>query len=341
MAVEARYVGTLGRGIWRGVDYNQVSSEGPFLEDFLRARQNGFLALAAGPGFNPAYNPAIAGSQPLTYITQFGGGSLDQRDRPQQHPDRPGRRARRLLPVVAGDAVGAGPRRLLRQLGHLRRRQHHQRRVDRLPRAADRDAPPLQERHLLAGQLHLQQERCPTRTGTAQARFEPFLDNERPGIERMRTRVPRHARAQRQRHLGAAVRRREALARSGRRAGTRWPAAGSSRASCTGRAASRSRSWRRAAPSTAAAARPTTWRSPTADARRDPGAHRHLQAAGRPRLLHRPEGDRSGDRPRRRDRHAQQRRRLRRPGVLQPGRPASSARCSACRSTRRRSSRWT
>ena len=76
MAVEARYVGTLGRGIWRGVDYHQVSAEGPFLEDFLRARQNGFLALAAGQGFNPAFNPALAGSQPLTYITQFGGGSL-------------------------------------------------------------------------------------------------------------------------------------------------------------------------------------------------------------------------------------------------------------------------
>ena len=32
--------------------------------------------MAATGTFAPAYNPALAGSQPLTYITQFGGGSL-------------------------------------------------------------------------------------------------------------------------------------------------------------------------------------------------------------------------------------------------------------------------
>ena len=156
MAVEARYVGTLGRGIWRGVDYNQVSSEGPFLDDFLRARQNGFLALAAGQGFNPAYNPALAGSQPLTYITQFGGGSLTNATvRNNIQTGQAGALADFYL-SSAGAAVAAQARAAFYDnCGHLRRRQHHQRRVDRLPRAADRDAPPLQERHLLAGQLHL------------------------------------------------------------------------------------------------------------------------------------------------------------------------------------------
>ena len=73
---EARYVGTFGRGIWRGVDYNQIDAGGAFLQDFLRARSNGFLALGATGVFDPAYNPAISGSQPLTVIPNFGGGLL-------------------------------------------------------------------------------------------------------------------------------------------------------------------------------------------------------------------------------------------------------------------------
>jgi len=75
-AVEARYIGTFGRGVWRGVDYNQINAGGPFLEDFLRARSNGFLALGATGTFNPAYNPAIPGSQQLTVIPGFSGGLL-------------------------------------------------------------------------------------------------------------------------------------------------------------------------------------------------------------------------------------------------------------------------
>ncbi len=73
-AAEARYVGTFGRGIWRGLDYNQIDAGGAFLQDFLRARSNGYLAQAATGTFNPAYNPNIPGSQPLTVIPSFGGG---------------------------------------------------------------------------------------------------------------------------------------------------------------------------------------------------------------------------------------------------------------------------
>ena len=38
MAVEARYVGTFGRDIWRGTDYNQIQISPEFLADFNRAR---------------------------------------------------------------------------------------------------------------------------------------------------------------------------------------------------------------------------------------------------------------------------------------------------------------
>jgi hypothetical protein len=75
-AAEARYVGTFGRDIWRGIDYNQIDAGGAFLQDFLRARSNGFLALAANGVFDPAYNVNIPGSQPLTVLPSFGGGLL-------------------------------------------------------------------------------------------------------------------------------------------------------------------------------------------------------------------------------------------------------------------------
>ena len=71
MAVEARYVGTRGRDIWRGIDLNQMRITDAFLADFNRARSNGFLAQAAGQAFNPAFNASIAGSQPLTILPTF------------------------------------------------------------------------------------------------------------------------------------------------------------------------------------------------------------------------------------------------------------------------------
>ena len=72
MAVEARYVGSFGRDIWRGIDYNQVQFSPAFLADFNRARSNGYLAQQAGLAFSPVYNPAVSGSQPLTVLPSFG-----------------------------------------------------------------------------------------------------------------------------------------------------------------------------------------------------------------------------------------------------------------------------
>ena len=70
MAVSARYVGTFGRDLLRGLDLNQINAgtNQAFLADFARARNNGYLAQAANGTFSPLYNPAIPGSQPLTYI---------------------------------------------------------------------------------------------------------------------------------------------------------------------------------------------------------------------------------------------------------------------------------
>jgi hypothetical protein len=72
LAGEARYVGNFGRGIWKGVNNNQIQIPQAFLDDFKRARSNGYASVAAGGAFDPAYNPNVPGSQPLTVIPQFG-----------------------------------------------------------------------------------------------------------------------------------------------------------------------------------------------------------------------------------------------------------------------------
>ena len=76
--IEARYVGSHATKLLRGFDVNQedVRSNG-FLADFLKAQQNGNLALATNGVFNPAYNPRLTGSQPLAVFSQlYRGGEL-------------------------------------------------------------------------------------------------------------------------------------------------------------------------------------------------------------------------------------------------------------------------
>jgi hypothetical protein len=72
LAAEARYVGTFGRNIWRGIDFNQIQVSPEFMDDFNRARSNGFLATQAGLAFSPLFNPNVPGSQPLTLLPTLG-----------------------------------------------------------------------------------------------------------------------------------------------------------------------------------------------------------------------------------------------------------------------------
>lgn len=76
---EARYVGNHVVGAYRAFDFNQVLlRDNGFLNDFIRARSNGFLAQAATGVFSPGYNANIAGSQPLTVFPKLTrGGSLN------------------------------------------------------------------------------------------------------------------------------------------------------------------------------------------------------------------------------------------------------------------------
>src|SRR5262249_15064087 len=72
-----RYVGNHGVGEYRSFDYNQVNiNDSGFLGDFLRAQNNGFLALAQFGSFLPNYNAGIPGSQPLTVFPRMPGGGF-------------------------------------------------------------------------------------------------------------------------------------------------------------------------------------------------------------------------------------------------------------------------
>ena len=219
MAVEARYVGTLGRDIWRGIDYNQVVVAGRVprglpagaFERLPRARQR------AAASTRPT-TPAIPGSQPLTYIPQFGGGSLGNATvRTNIQTGQAGALADFYL-QSAGAAVATQARQAFYGNPGIYA-------ADIIINGASTDyhALQLETRRRFKNGLFWQanytfSKSLSDSTGTAQARFEPFLDNARPGIERMRERVPRHARPQRQRDLGAALRRGPSLARSRRRA---------------------------------------------------------------------------------------------------------------------------
>jgi hypothetical protein len=89
------YIGNHGVGLFRAIDVNQLDfTKNGFLADFNRARNNGFLAQATpanAPGcgavgsatqcgiFNPLFNPAISGSQQLTVFPNlFATGGIDQ-----------------------------------------------------------------------------------------------------------------------------------------------------------------------------------------------------------------------------------------------------------------------
>jgi hypothetical protein len=72
---DLRYVGNHGTKLFRGLDINQINfNANGFLADFLRAQANGNLARARNGVFDPSYNSAIPGSQPLTVFPLLGAG---------------------------------------------------------------------------------------------------------------------------------------------------------------------------------------------------------------------------------------------------------------------------
>jgi hypothetical protein len=72
---DGTYLGNHGVGLLRQIDYNQVNiNQGTFLPDFKSAYNNGIQSQNAGQGFNPAYNPSVAGSVQLPFFNSLPGG---------------------------------------------------------------------------------------------------------------------------------------------------------------------------------------------------------------------------------------------------------------------------
>lgn len=75
--VEARYLGNKGTKLLRGFDYNQlIVRENGFVDDVIRARNNGFLSSGVTGAFNPSYDPNIEGSQELTVFPLLPNGGF-------------------------------------------------------------------------------------------------------------------------------------------------------------------------------------------------------------------------------------------------------------------------
>ncbi len=182
MAVEARYVGTFGRGIWRGVDRNQIQLSQPFMEDFARARGNGFAAQAAGLAFSPAYNPSVPGSQPLTVLPTFGGGLLtDNTARTAIQQNEPGRLADRYM-----QSLNAAGREGARQT-FLQNPGIYSSNVIENGGFTDYNAMQLELRRQFRNGFFAQVNYTLAHTktdsdGTGQNRFEAFMDNNRPDL---------------------------------------------------------------------------------------------------------------------------------------------------------------
>lgn len=188
-AVEARYVSTLGRDIWRGIDLNQINAgiNQPFLDDFKRARSNGFLALAASGAFNPNYNAAIAGSQQLTLLPNIGAAGataallnnttvrgLIQQGQPAGLADF------YLTSRVAGSQALFQPNPGI-----------YASNLSLNGATTDYHSFQFEARRRLRngvfGQFNYTFSKALSNSaGTSQARFEPFLDNARPELEKTR-----------------------------------------------------------------------------------------------------------------------------------------------------------
>ena len=168
--------------IFRGIDLNQMNTVGAmggaFLQDFARARQNGYLSRRGG-AFDPAYTGP--GSQPLTVLRSSATG---ERDRPVRDPaERAGAPGgllhhhrsdgggqRRVLPnpgIYAAEFVTNGSFQNYNALQLELRRQFRQGIWGR-----------SSTRGVKRGRM---------RSARRQSRIEPYLDNARPELDEGRS----------------------------------------------------------------------------------------------------------------------------------------------------------
>ena len=153
MAVEARYVGTFGRNIFRGIDLNQMNAVGAmggaFLQDFARGAAE-WVPLAGRrrrvrSGLRRAGQPAADRAAAVRTARERDRAIRD----PAERAGAPGRLLRHQPDRRLQRRVSAEPR-------HLRRGVRHQRLVPELQRAAARAPQAVPARHGRPDQLHVE-----------------------------------------------------------------------------------------------------------------------------------------------------------------------------------------
>jgi hypothetical protein len=182
--IEARYVGSHATKLLRGFDLNQenITSNG-FLTDFVKAQNNGFLALKANGVFNPAYNSRIPGSQPLPVFGQLSGGG-DLRNSTYDTLIETGQAAELAYQYTLNLQNGSlsffpNPSTLSSVY------------LDNFSNS-EYNSLQLEARHRLAGGVQFQvnyvyEKWLSDAAGVSQLRFEPFMDIYNTAIERART----------------------------------------------------------------------------------------------------------------------------------------------------------
>ena len=181
--VEARYLGNKGTKLIRGIDYNQlIVRENGFVDDVVRARSNGFLAMESVGAFDPAYNPAIEGSQelavfPLLPNSGFLGFPIIQQ------LIRQGQVGTLARIYVTNDLVGDDVRFRHNQNAFV---------ADMVTNYSNSSYHALQievRRRAAAGlqfQSNYSFSKVLTDSSGTQVRFDPFLDIQQPALERAR-----------------------------------------------------------------------------------------------------------------------------------------------------------
>ena len=181
---EARYVGNKGTKLLRAFDFNQVIiRENGFLEDFLRAQSNGFLAQARTGTFNPEFNPGILGSRPLTFFPQLNQEGLLSAPSFQELIKRgePGELAALYVfnKFTEGTAVGFRRNRnafVTDMLTNFSNSSYHSLQAEVRRRATEG----------LVFQANYTFSKVLTDSSGTRVRFDPFLDIAQPELERAR-----------------------------------------------------------------------------------------------------------------------------------------------------------
>jgi hypothetical protein len=178
-----RYIGNHGTKEIRVQDFNQVNiNANGFLADFQRARNNGNLARAATGVFNPAYNSAIAGSQPLTVFPLLASGGLltNGTIRTQIDQGTPGTLATTYQTNGLNGAVNFCPNQYIlggNLTGNYSNSTYNALQIE--VRRHYRSGLQFQANYTFSKALS-------DSLGDQQSRFEPFLDSTNPSLERAR-----------------------------------------------------------------------------------------------------------------------------------------------------------